>query len=554
MIFSKISLITIITVTGGIISGVFGTNDKINSYSNIADLDKSTVVSAPQNMEEYIKPEQHNLDILFYDISLELFPENDSISGSIVIEAVYFGTEDYIILNFRDFLNISSVQQDEIELDYLLSDKHLKIQDGNFSDTFKVKIEYNGKPQSFGFGSFEFDSVDAGYFIYTLNAPNFASGWFPCNDKPDDKANFRLSITTDSSNTTVSNGNLISESIKEIKTTTIWETVYPISTYLICFYSAPYSFYADSYMSVSGKEIPLYYYTLPDKFENSRIDFAIDKRGLQVFEELFGEYPFQNEKYGVAEFLWNGGAMEHQTITGMGSRFITGAALFKDIYIHELAHSWWGNAVGPKTFKDVWLNEGFATYSEALFKENVYGQKDLQSAMLQSFNEFERSTLYDPWMVYSRLVYDKGAWVLHMLRYEIGSENFFILLQNYYKKFRFKSASTEDFKLLAEEISGKNLDKFFNQWIYKGKGIIDAQYSVEFAETTSINIRQVQKLYDVYEFPLQIELKSGNTKIIFDYYITTSDTVLIVDCGFVPNSITFDPNTRLLADFTELQN
>ena len=127
--------------------------------------------------------------------------------------------------------------------------------------------------------------------------------------------------------------------------------------------------------------------------------------------------------------------MENQTITGIGSQFITGKKFFADMMIHELSHHWWGDAVTVKSWKDIWLNEGFATYSEALYWEKKSGFNALKSTLSSKFSSFGSGTLYNPiGNLFSRMIYDKGAWVLHMLRKEIGDENFFTLLIIFFSK------------------------------------------------------------------------------------------------------------------------
>ena len=183
-----------------------------------------------------------------------------------------------------------------------------------------------------------------------------------------------MKITNDTSMISVSNGILIGEEINDSRKTYHWKTLYPISTYLIALYSSDYSTFGDQYISQDGKDTMLInYYVLPDKLEKAKIDFSEHVEILNFFANTFGEYPFIEEKYGVAEFLWSSGAMENQTSTGVASSLIGGKKLFLDFYVHELAHHWWGHAISPKSWKDIWLNEGFSSYSEALYFEHKGG-------------------------------------------------------------------------------------------------------------------------------------------------------------------------------------
>ncbi len=280
---------------------------------------------------------------------------------------------------------------------------------------------------------------------------------------------------------------------------------------------------------------------------------------IHFFAKTFGEYPFIKEKYGVAEFLWQFGAMESQTLTGVGSNFVGGKMFFNDMFVHELAHHWWGDAVGPKTWKDVWLNEGFATYCEALYSEYNAGYKALQANMMSKFQEFN-GTLYNPkGDLFGQIVYDKGAWVLNMLRWQVGDSTFFKILRNYYETYKYKNASTEDFKSICEKVSGQNLNNFFDQWVYTGKGIIDANYfwsSEKDGDSYNIklHINQFQKDYEDYKFPLEVVFtfqdKTKQTKI---FEINEREQEIDIKVNKEPAEINLDPNNHLLAIFKNVQ-
>jgi aminopeptidase N len=275
---------------------------------------------------------------------------------------------------------------------------------------------------------------------------------------------------------------------------------------------------------------------------------------LKVLSKLFGEYPFLKEKYGVAEFLWFPGAMEHQTITGVSSNMISGKNFYEDTYVHELAHQWWGNAVGPKSWKDIWLNEGFATYSEALYYEAVSGKKALQSTMMSKYSSNFSGSLAEPGpFLFTRIMYDKGAWVLHMLRWEVGDSTFFNILKTYYETFKYSNASISDFKKVCEEVSGKYLDKFFEQWVYS-KGQIELEYKTESTKSENnylvkITLQQVQEDYEEFYFPLEIKMTfNDGIEKRFRYEIVSRDTLLEISTDAIPDSIELDPDRWLLAE------
>jgi aminopeptidase N len=276
---------------------------------------------------------------------------------------------------------------------------------------------------------------------------------------------------------------------------------------------------------------------------------------MKTLSELFGEYPFIKEKYGVAEFLWNYGAMENQTITGIGYNFVNGNNFFEDTYVHELAHHWWGNSVGPKTWNDIWLNEGFASYAEALYAEAKNGKEALKSKMLSKFSSHFRGTLYAPKNLFGEAVYDKGAWVLHMLRDEIGDTNFFNVLNSYYEIYKYSNASVDDFKTVCENISRIDLTKFFDQWIYNGTEIIYCTYSFETEsndglEEIELYIDQKTRDYPEFHFNLDVEIfyKDGTSETK-SFFINKTNNKFNFNTDRKIEAILPDPESKLLAEF-----
>lgn len=508
----------------------------------------------------YISKKQYKIDILHYDLNIDLYPEKKLLKGDAVLTGVLLDNSlNKIDLNFYDNLKISAVQLNGKNSEYINENTRLSVPLGNFSlDTFRLRIIYEGTPERRGLGAFTFGEIYKRSLVYNLNEPAYASTWFPCNDLPSDKALLDIKISNDTSAVSVSNGVLVDTLINENRKTYHWKTFYPISTYLICVYSSEYKNFSDEYISQDKKDtMKIQYYVLPEHLEYAKIDFKDHPKITSFFAKTFGEYPFIKEKYGVAEFLWQIGAMEHQTITGVGSNFVNGRNFFKDIYIHELAHQWFGDAVGPKTWKDIWLNEGFASYSEALYFENLAGSKALQSTMLSKYQDSFSNTVYNPGSsLFSSTVYDKGAWVLHMLRREVGDSVFFKILKTYFNEYKFKTASTADFINVCENVSNKNLEKFFDQWVFTGKENINLKYKWHTEKSDNrfivfIELNQSQK-YGAFNFPLEIQFDNvDNNSILKDFYITSADTTLKVQLSEKPKQIIIDPNSWLLANIQE---
>ncbi|HVG21298.1 MAG TPA: M1 family metallopeptidase, partial [Blastocatellia bacterium] len=374
----------------------------------------------------------------------------------------------------------------------------------------------------------------------TLSEPYAAPTWWPCVDNAQDKATAEIEITVPRGFQAASNGTLTKEESNGNRTTTYyWREDYPIATYLISVAATNYIKFEDTYTALDGSTtMPLVYYVYPEHIDLARLKFGVTRRAIEIFAPLFGEYPFLNEKYGMAEFPW-GGAMEHQTMTSMGAGVVGSISnAGQSIIAHELSHHWWGDLVTMRTWNDIWLNEGFATYSEVLFFERF---SDLNPGDLMS-----RS--YDDGEVNGRLggtvnaenlnnpfddrgaIYTKGAWVLHMLRHVLGDAEFFAALKDYREQFAYGNASTKDFQRACENRYGGSLDWFFQQWVYAGRRpVYKVSSDVSKADpsgnyTVSLTIKQKQsheipgRDQSVYVMPLDVMIRyadgSRETRVI----------------------------------------
>jgi aminopeptidase N len=280
-----------------------------------------------------------------------------------------------------------------------------------------VRIYYRGNPTQTGFGSFGFDRIADQPMIWSLSEPFGARNWWPCKDIPADKADsVDIRITVPEPLVVVSNGILRSVVSENNKKTYWWHEKYPITTYLVSVAIHPYAKFSDSLEVVPGKIMHIDYYVFPSEIDNARQAYSKTKDMITIFSDLFGPYPFFEEKYGHAQFV-GGANMEHQTISSLRT--------YNEYTIaHELAHQWWGNLITCRDFGHIWLNEGFATYSEALWAEFYYGKQ----AYWENINRnqyFGGGTIFVTQMNVSTIFnfdrsYRKGSWILHMLRHVVG--------------------------------------------------------------------------------------------------------------------------------------
>ncbi len=507
------------------------------------------------DVDEYYSNNIGRVDVINYDLDIDVNLKDESITGLAKIKFIpIFDLDNFISFDFSsDFDEISVFHNgDNLEFKKISDQINIKLPP-NSSDTLEIIIKYSGTPENKGLGSFLFTEDDEKdeKRILTLNEPIYASTWFPCNDYPDDKAFLTIAITNDSAYTSVSNGSLIQTKTIEEKKRYTWQTSYPISTYLVGFYSAKYVEISDSLILENDRIIPIKYYIINDDFRKSVYDLEVSKEALKYFDSAFGNYPFEKEKYAIAEFDWQMGAIENQTIVGIGSKLTSGNRFFSDVIVHEAAHHWWGNAVGLKSWEDIWLNEGFSSYSEAMYWENKSGRSSLISTLFSKRMDFNDTKLFDPQgFLFSSTIYNKGAWVLHMLRFEIGENDFSELMKKFFEKYKYSNASTNDFKNIAESISNKNLTKFFDQWVFIGKGFIYADYFLsKIDDKPVLRIQQMQDGYEEYHFMLEVNLIGELENTIQKFYINSADTTIQLNSEFEIKDIIIDPNNWLLANF-----
>ena len=499
---------------------------------------------------------QEHIDVTFYDISLEIDLDNENLIGNVLTQLKKLSeSNDKILFNISDYLNVEDVRINGSSIDFIHNNDILEIEIPLSIEEkiLNIEIKYNGIPfqgNNSGITFLErFDQKLNNTYkhLYTLSEPYGGKDWWPGIHDPSDKADsVNINVTINKGQMVVSNGLLsnIDSTSNENLVTYQWKERYPIATYLVSLAIYPYDFWEQSFQSSNGKILPIHHYVFPDQKEYFENNYNKTPEVLKVLSDFFGEYPFIEEKYGHVSFLWPGG-MEHQTISSM---------CCPDMYliVHEAAHQWWGDMVTCKDFNNIWLNEGFATYSQALWYEKKEGI-ETRNKFMKSIEYFGKGSVYikNPETVYDIFIYDlvyaKAAWVLHMLRRVVTDEVFWEILKNYREKYMYSSANTEDFKEIAEETSGKNLDNFFEQWIY---GENFPEYNIELNKIndseTVINISQVQN-GNIFNMPLDlliitnidsIEISIDNNK--------RNQTLEINHSNKIIENIILDPNHWIL--------
>lgn len=412
-------------------------------------------------------------DALHVDLTVEPHIAETYIDGSVRWTlAIQDPPPEAIGFDFHDNLQILSASIDGVPVVFTFQDDRLRLRPPGpliSGDTLEAAVVYRGRPEPGFLQGFKFSDHAGIPVVYTNCEPIAAPTWWPCKDRPDDKFTADLRFIVPDTLIAASNGVLAEVvDLPEGRRLFHWVERYPITTYLVSLVATDFATFFDTYTARDGREMPLTYYAFPEDLSRAMQDWAFTPQAITVLADLFGEYPFIDEKYGMAEFPWGGG-MEHQTLTSLGAYFLHLPEPADWVVVHELAHQWWGDWVTCGTWRDIWLNEGFATYCEALWAEHLGGPDSLRAVMRAKRSDHFNGSCYDPVFLFNSAVYRKGAWVLHMLRHVVGDAVFFDALRQYGADHAYGSAITEDLEREFEAVYGHDLDWFFDEWVY-GEG------------------------------------------------------------------------------------
>jgi aminopeptidase N len=399
---------------------------------------------------------------------------------------------------------------------------------------------------------------------WTLSESNNAYEWFPVKQVLTDKIDSAwLFFTTTNPNKVGSNGLLTNVvSLPNNQSRYEWKTNYPTAYYLLSFTVADYQDYSrKACIPQTGDSMLVqhYIYNDPSFLSSNRSYLNLTSDMITLFSQLFGQYPFSNEKYGHC-FAPVPGAMEHQTMTTTGY-------LYPGIVAHELTHQWFGDHVTCASWEDIWLNEGFATYGEMLLNENLYGQplalfNFYQANISSVFQYGQTGSVYVPTQDIDNedrvfngvLTYSKGGALVQMLRYILNNDSvFFRVLQTYQSQFAYSAATAVDFKQVLETVSNKNFDNFFSQWYY-GEGY--PEFDMKWDTLNGhLMLRSKQmgiaaNITPFFEMPFDIQVgyTDGASEIV-RFEQTASDVLFEypIPEGRTINSVIFDPNKWVLA-------
>lgn len=388
--------------------------------------------------------------------------------------------------------------------------------------------------------------------FFSDNWPNRAHHWIPCNDALGDKASVEFLVTAPSYYQVISNGIQIEETnINNNRKLTHWRETIPIPTKIMVIGVARFAIQKIA----ETDSIPVTAWVYPQNKGKAFYDYEPAGMILKFFTEYIGPYPFR--KLANVQSTTIFGGMENANAIFYDENSVNGRRTVEPTVAHEIAHQWFGNMVTEEKFAHLWLSEGFATYLTNIYWEKTYGKEATNKRLLAdrekiiAFNRVNNKPVIDSLSDLMDLLnansYQKGGWVLHMLRGEVGDSSFQKIIQEYYKEYVGGNADTRDFQKIAATISRKKLDVFFNQWLYQpGIPKIKAEWKME-GKQVAIDIKQNGKT--PFQFPLTIGYYSPDGKIQSQKIsVTKQSETFIIPINNKPDKLILDPFVELLFD------
>lgn len=485
-----------------VFSFFYAQNDQLNR------LREAEAKSALNRLQFRSNANTGNYDVKYNRLALEVNPAVAEISGEVTTYFEATSVLSQITFDLAGNMTVSEVLQRGNPLAFSQNSNDEVVivlpTEQNSGVLDSLTIRYSGNPVSSGFGSFEVNRHNGKPVLWTLSEPYGAKGWWPCKQDLIDKIDsIDVFITAPLTNpdgdlyVAVSNGLEQSQVVNGTNKTTHFKHTYPIPAYLVAIAVTNYAVYSHT-VANNGNPFEIVNYVYPENLSAIQTATPITVDIMNLYSTLFGEYPFADEKYGHAQFGWGGG-MEHTTVSFMGS-------FGRNLIAHELAHQWFGNKVTCGSWKDIWLNEGFATYLSGLVVENLDENTPFKTWKQQTINSIasvsdgavyikDADTLNVNRVFNSRLSYNKGAMVLHMLRKKLGDTDFFKGLKTYlnHPDHAYGYAKTEDFSAIMESVSNQDLTEFFEDWIYgEGYPSFDLQWYQPNPTEIKFNLKQTQ--------------------------------------------------------------
>jgi aminopeptidase N len=508
-------------------------------------------------------------DVFYWTLNLQINPNVRYISGYIATHFTVTAVSglDTLILDCSNALHIDSVQYQNQNIAFDQPDSvTLRL---FFAKTLPQKsqqvvtIYYAGTPlEGQGFRSFVQEEHKGIPIIWTLSEPYGARDWWPTKQALNDKADsIDLYVTAPATYRVAGNGLLHAETYlynnNALLKTTHWKHKYPIAAYLVAFAITNYTWFETPVLLPNGDTLPVLHYVYPEYLQDALVDAQATTPLMQLYCNLFENYPFANEKYGHAQFNWGGG-MEHQTMSFMTN-------LNFELTAHELAHQWFGNKITCGSWPEIWLNEGFATFLTGLSYEHlfdgywwpVWKNNQVKGVLKEPAGSVWATDTLDLNRLFNgRLTYTKGGMLLHSLRWHIGDEALFTAIKNYLAdpNLAYGYGSTAAFQSHAEAACGCSLGAYFDDWFWgRGYPIYTANWFTAVNNDTTVILQLWQTPSDTtmgfFEGDVPVVFKNGDQKKSFRLPFAYSGQKFTLTMPFKPDTAAFDPDLWLAAEW-----
>ena len=496
-----------------------------------------------------------NFQVTYYRCVWNIDPAVRYIKGSVTSHFITNASAGTISFDLASQLTVDSVYYHGNKISFARPADLVQI---NFPASIaggqkdSVTIFYGGIPPNTAFGSFVQFARQSAPVIWTLSEPYGARDWWPCRNGLDDKADsIDIIISCPNSFRASSNGLLINESDNGGIRTAFYKHRYPIASYLVALAVTDYKVLNHN-VQLGATNLPVITYCYPENETLFQQNTPKVLQQLSLFHQYFGPYPFINERYGHTQFSWGGG-MEHQT-----NSFI--ASTDENLMAHELAHQWFGDKITCGSWQDIWLNEGFATYLSYFYFERSDpvnhrtrlrflndGVTNLPGGSVWVEDTTNVSRIFS-----SRLSYNKGAYLLHMLRWVLGDTLFFKGIKQYITDpaLAYGFAKTADLKRNLEQVSGKDLTEFFNDW-FTGQGY--PSYTVKWKQDENnralISLSQATSHPSVlfFEMPVPLKFIKGSQEKTVVVQHTQNNEFASEEIGFKADTVLVDPDYWILS-------
>lgn len=500
-------------------------------------------------------------DVLDYVFGLTLHDDNNEIKGEALITVEFQNKKEPIRLDLiaksgKYGMTVTSVTDNDQPVDYFYNsnDNVLLLPPNVRGPNIRTfKIQYHGIPER----GLVIDTTKFGQrSFFGDNWPNLARHWLPCVDHPYDKATVEFRITAPDHYDVVATGKKVEESNigNGLKLTTYKEPA-PVPMKVV---TIGVTKFATKLLEEIG-DIEVSAWVYPENRLDGFSDYAVAVDVMNYFIENIGPYSYAKLANMQAKTQWGG--LENAGTISYFENSVTGNKTVEGLIAHEIAHQWFGNSATENSWNHVWLSEGFATYFAILYQEHVYGNEKRKEELLLDRNQVIEyykknpspivdNSIKDPMKVLSTNTYQKGSWVLNMLRHKLGDEVFWKGIRLYYETFRNSNVMTKDFKNVMETVSGVDLKYFFDQWVFT-KGYPELIWTWEYKEgAIHIQIDQDQD-HHIYTFPLDIGVSSGTDLKTETIMIDGKSSYFIIDVQSKPDKVILDPETWLLFDIKE---